>query len=123
MAVKRATQKQELFFNKVVENTSLGNPKPLGTLARESGYGKISLQTGRIIDSKGFQSLLNTIDDISIISRINEIMNDDDKRSSLTAADMLLKLKNRYPDQTTKAIGLFGVIEGLQKQNGEKDLE
>jgi hypothetical protein len=120
--MKGATQKQKTFFKKVVENTTLGNPKPLGALALESGYGKISKQPCRIMNSQGFQSLLAQIDDDIVLKKVVEILGGDDKRASLSAADMLLKLKNRYPDQATKAVGLFGVISGLKKVEGEEEL-
>ena len=82
------------------------NPKTAGVILRESGYGKISKQPCRILQSKGFQELLAQIDDQDILKRVHEILVDDDKRSSLVAADMLLKLKDKYPAGKLK-LGAF----------------
>ena len=108
------TLKQKTAFKKVLENVSEGNPKSAHQLLTESGYHKIAKQPSRILDSKGFQALLSTIDDKVILDRINEILSDTDKRSSLTAADMLLKLKDRYPASKSKVIGLFETIGNLE---------
>ena len=93
------TPKQRKAFEGVVENLKADKPQPMGVVLRKAGYGRIANSPCRILGSKGFQSLLDTIDDDIILGRIKEILTDDDKRSSLTAADMLLKLKNRYPDK------------------------
>mgnify|MGYP001567224638 CR=1 FL=1 len=81
----------------MLENAEQGNPKTAGQILVESGYGKISKQPCRVLRSKGFQELLNDINDKTVLDRIYNILEDDDKRSSLVAADMLLKLKDRYP--------------------------
>lgn len=118
-----ATPKQKKMFKKTIENLEVEKPRPLGVLAVESGYSPgISKQPSRIINSQGFQELLSKIDDNAILNRITEILQDEDKRSSLTAADMLLKLKKRYPDQNSRAVGLLGVLGELTKKENEKDL-
>ena len=101
------TLKQRTAFNKIVENAANGNPKSARAILAESGYGKIQHQACRILQSKGFQELLAEIDDQSILTRVREILLDDDKRSSLVAADMLLKLKDKYPAGKLK-LGAFG---------------
>lgn len=92
-----ATLKQKTAFNKVLENVSTGNPQTAGQILVSAGYKKISKQPSRIFNSIGFQKLLAQVDDMAVLKRITEILLDSDKRSSLTAADMLLKLKDRYP--------------------------
>jgi hypothetical protein len=75
------------------------SPRPLGVVFREAGYGKLAKQPGRIISLQGFQLLLAKVNDEEVIDRVVEILRDEDKRSSLTAADMLFKLKGRYPKE------------------------
>jgi hypothetical protein len=92
------TIKQKTAFKKVMENMEKGNPKTAGELLVESGYSsKASRIPSRVFKSDGFKELLDQIDDNAILSRIYQILRDDDKRSSLSAADMLLKLKDKYP--------------------------
>ena len=105
------TLKQQTLFDKVLVNVRNGNPKSLGALMIESGYHKISEQPIRIIKSKGFQYLLGQIDDKIILGRVFEILLSDDKRSALTSADMLLKLKDRYPDKVIK----IGALQQIQE--------
>jgi hypothetical protein len=104
-----ATLKQKTAFKKTLKNIEERNPKSMGEIMLESGYSKATaINPGKnLIQKKGWQELLAAIDDGAILKRIIEILLDTDKRSSLTAADMLLKLKNKYPDQKTKAMGLF----------------
>ncbi len=109
-----ATIKQKTLFQKLLENVSNGNPKSLAVLAQESGYRKIAYQSGRIIEAKGFQELLRKIDDEIILAKVYEVLLSEDKRSSLAAADILLKLKNRYPAGESKFIGLFGNLDSLK---------
>jgi hypothetical protein len=112
-----ATLKQKTAFKKMLENVSEGNPKTMGQVLVESGYGKISKQVSRVLDSKGFQELLATIDDKEITDRFVEIVRDEDKRASIQAGIELLKLKDRYPATKSKIIGLFEKIGELE--NGE----
>ena len=101
------TLKQKTAFKKVLENEACGNPKTAGQILRESGYSpKLSLQPSRIFKSDGFQELMKQVDDNVILSRVYSILQDDDKRSSLVAADMLLKLKDRFPAGKIK-LGAF----------------
>jgi len=93
------TLKQRAAFKGLMETVVKGENKSKAAILREAGYGDISRSAIRVFDSKGFQELLSKINDEDILARVYEILNDDDKRSSLTAADMLLKLKNRYPDK------------------------
>ena len=109
------TLKQKTAFKKMVKNIADGNPKSMGEIMIESGYEENSaIKPSQLTNSKGFQLLLSRIDDEVILSRIKEILVDTDKRSSLTAADMLLKLKDRYPASKSKVIGLFETIGNLE---------
>ncbi len=113
MSTAKPTTRQRRAFNILVDRTMKGEKPSRREILAEAGYNKISHQPSRIWDSKGFQSLLATINDQNIVLKIEEILNSDDKRSALTAADMLLKLKGRYPDHGTKMVGLFAKIGEL----------
>jgi|TARA_R100001530_G_C4309231_1_gene152550 hypothetical protein len=84
----------------------------------ESGYA-VSVQNSpqRVTESAGFQYLLAQIDDDIILGRLFSILVDDDKRASLQSADMLLKLKDRYPQNKLRAmkyqdeLGSISVVE------------
>ena len=112
-----ATLKQQTAFKKVSENIGITNPKTSGEILLESGYSKSISESPKVVfQSKGFQELLNQIDDGVILNKLYEILKSDDKRSALTSADMLLKLKNKYPDRITTGIQLFG---GITKRDEE----
>ncbi len=71
---------------------------------RESGYSEYTAKNPEknLTSKAGWQQLLASIDDMEIIRKIREILVSTDKRASLSAADMLLKLKDRYPAARTK---------------------
>jgi len=51
----------------------------------------------KVTKSLSWNFLLGTIDDRVILTRVMRILNSQDNRSALQAADMLLKLKDKYP--------------------------
>jgi len=69
-----------------------------------------------LVRTDSWQKLLTEIDDSAITDRLTDILNDTDKRASLTAADMLLKLKDKYPSNKTKTINYQVDMDGLTKE-------
>ena len=70
----------------------------MGEVLIESGYSKsISTTPTAITKSKGWQELLNEIDDDELLKKVRAIALDSDKRASLQAIDMIMKLKDKYP--------------------------
>ena len=111
------TLKQRTAFKKMVKNMSEGNPKTMGEILLETGYDiTTSEKPIKVISSKGFQLLLDKIDDEVILNRFREILVDEDKRASLQAGVELLKLKDRYPASKSKVIGLFETIGSLEQE-------
>lgn len=51
----------------------------------------------KLTNSIAFKEVIGMVDDAELIAKVREIALDDDKRASLQAIDMLLKLKDRYP--------------------------
>ena len=60
----------------------------------------------KVTATKTWAWLLAQIKDADILARVYGILLDEDKRSSLIAADMLLKLKDKYPAGKLK-LGAF----------------
>lgn len=94
-----STVKQKLALEKVIENR--GN---ISRSMREVGYAPSTAKNpSNLTSSKGWNELLRVvIDDQTLVQRIYEIAQQDDKRAALQAIDMLLKLKDRYPAGTIK---------------------
>ena len=92
------TFKQKQALKKILENR--GN---ISKSMREVGYASNTAKNPKnLTESKGWKELLAEIDDEIILSKIRKILLSDDKRASLSAADMLLKLKDKYPASKTK---------------------
>ena len=119
MSSKRATIRQKRAFDLTLETIKNDRvPKTKKQILVEAGYGKVAEQPSRVFESQGFKKLLARIDDNVILARVEEILLGDDKRSSLTAAEMLLKLKDRFPASKSKVVGLFEAVKGL-REDGE----
>ena len=78
--------------------------KTMGKAMRKAGFSDAySTNPKQMMETKTWKELLLDIDDSPILKRIKELALDkSDKRASLQAIDMLLKLKNYYPDQKIK---------------------
>ena len=101
-------------FTNCLENVKQGKEMNVKREMLDAGYSKTSASVGIIKKTKTWQKLLSEIDDEEILEKVKEILKAEDKRSSLTAADMLLKLKDRYPAQKSKIVGLFDRISELE---------
>ena len=90
---------QEKAFNLRLQAIKENKPKPMSRVLREAGYSKkAALHPKRVIESKGWQELLSEIDDGGLLKELKAIAYDKaDKRAKLTAIDMLMKLKDKYP--------------------------
>ena len=81
---------------------------------RKFGYSDSSARALTATRTKTWAELLNKIDDEVLIDKMNEIAISEDKRASLQAIDMSWKLKDKYPAQKSKIIGLFEKITDLE---------
>ena len=92
---------QSLAFKEAVRRIEGGERVVWGDIMRDVGYSDITAKNPgkNLLEKDAFKILLTTISDEVILGRLVQILVDEDKRSSLTAADMLLKLKDRYPDK------------------------
>ena len=104
-----ATINQKNAFKKTVERIKDNKRVVMGEVMRESGYSnETALKPRLLTKSKGWNELLAQIEDDKILERLYEIALDkNDKRATLQAVDMLLKLKDKYPDNKLR----LGAIE------------
>lgn len=102
--MRKPTIKQKIAFTKLIEKIENKEPIKMGEIMLQSGFSKVTaVNPGKnLLEKVGWQQLLAKIDDSVILERINNILIDEDKRASLQAADMLLKLKDRYPANKIK---------------------
>lgn len=86
---------------------SIRNDKKInfGKILAQAGYSETMQKTpSRVFESNGFQQLLAQIDDQLILTRLANILMKGKDNDSLKSADMLLKLKDRYPQKKLKAM-------------------
>jgi len=92
--------RQKTAFNKTLENIAIKKPVVMENVMIESGYSKATAINPykNLISKKGWNELLAQIDDNKVLNNISKIANDlTDKRSALSANEVLLKLKDRFP--------------------------
>jgi len=102
-----------------VEKIKQKKPVKMGKVMIEAGFSKSTARVPKqLTESKGWQQLLAKVDDSAILDKLNAIAMDiKDKRACLQAIDILLKLKDKYPAQKSKIVGLFDTISGLEKKD------
>ena len=104
--VSLAKKRIKNVFTATLKNVSNGKIANVENEMLKAGYSKSSARCLKITKTKTWAKLLAEIDDEEILNKVKSIMRDEDKRSSLTAADMLFKLKDRYPAGKIK-LGAF----------------
>ena len=104
-----ATINQKNAFKKTVERIKDNKRVVMGEVMRDVGYSnETALKPKLLTSSKGWQDLMAQIDDATLLQRLYDIALDkNDKRATLQAVDMLLKLKDKYPDSKLR----LGAIE------------
>ena len=123
--VKTPTIKQQITFRNLLCAIEAGERFCMKGLMLESGYApNTAINPGLNLTSKrGWQFLLSSISDEVILAKIYEVMLAEDKRTSLVAADILLKLKDRYPASKSKVVGLFQELKGLEEDEPDRNTE
>ena len=106
------TTKQKMAFGELLRKIETREPFDLKNIMINAGYTEATAKNPEknLTSKTGWQQLLAQIDDQVILAKIYEILLGDDKRSSLTAADMVLKLKDKFPQRDSKLAGMFGVF-------------
>ena len=108
-----ATELQKRAFEIKLEKVKGNKPVKIGAVMIEAGYSKKTAEKPKdLTESKGWQELLNEINDAGLLKKLIKIaMDESDKRACLEAIDKLLKLKDRYPAGKFK----FGAYEERDK--------
>jgi hypothetical protein len=116
MKKNKVTPRQELTFSAMMKAIEAGEGFSLQELMTNNGYAPATAHNPgkNLVRKEGWQQLMSQIDDGVILAKIYEVLLDKDKDGSLKAADMLLKLKDRYPAQKSKIVGLFDKISALE---------
>ena len=114
MKTTAAKKRIHNVFNKSLENIKDGKEPNVMNVAIGEGYSRSYAHAGLITKTKTWQELLNEIQDDVLRDKLMEIALDTgDKRASLTALDMILKLKNKYPAKELKFGAMQRAVEEL----------
>ena len=87
---------------------------------RKAGYSEATAHNPQYITRlPTFQDILNGVSDDIVIQRIIKALVSEDNRAALQAADMLLKLKDRYPAGKLKVQAYHEEVEKLQASGSQ----
>jgi UDP-N-acetylenolpyruvoylglucosamine reductase len=111
------TLAQRLTFEEVTAQIVRGERPNLSKAQRKVGYKESTIKrSSNLTKSVGWKELMDTINDNEILARVREIATDkEDKRACLQAADMIFKLKDRYPAGKLKVQEYTEEISRLQE--------
>ena len=115
--VTLAKKRIKNVFDNTLKDIRSGKKVSISGAMKKEGYSESSCRALKVKKTKTWETLLKSVDDEIILKKIYEILQGDDKRSSLTSADMLLKLKDKYPAQKSKVMGLFQAIDDLKDEH------
>lgn len=110
----KPTIRQKAVFNDVVKKVGAGEPVVLKEIMISKGYSPATAHNPEknLTNKTAWHLLMAKIDDEEILEKVRSIALGDDTRSCLVAADMIFKLKDRYPDKKIK-IGAFDEREAV----------
>ncbi len=112
----KPTIRQKTTFDELLKAIQSGQPFSWKAVMTKGGYSKNTAVCPEynLVSKEGFQQLLSKIDDAAILAKVYTIIFGEDSRSSLNAADMIFKLKDRFPAQKSKVVGLFDTLSSLE---------
>ena len=97
-------------FNDSLKNVRAGKTADVSNTMKKHGYSESSAKALKVKQTKTWQELLNKIDDEKVLTMLDEIVEDkSDKRARIEAGKEIMKLKDRYPKDKTKLIGLYEI--------------
>lgn len=110
------TALQEKAFKLKVEQAKSGERKPMGQIMKEAGYAEsTSRQPDQLTKSKSWQEMLSAIDEQPVIDAIvKDCFDKKDKRNAFNNRQLLMRLKDRFPKDKTKLIGIFDSLSSLE---------
>lgn len=112
----KPTTKQRLAFDNLIKALQSGSAFNMENIMLKAGYTKATAHNPdkNLTSKTGWNKLLSKISDEAIISKFEEILNDTDKRSSLSAGIELLKLKDRYPDKKLRVGNIDEMLNDIR---------
>jgi hypothetical protein len=113
---KSPTINQKRAFDTMLTKIKNKEIVNMGEIMIDSGYSKATAvnPAKNLTLKEGWKSLLAQIDDNEVLERVIEIATDiSDKRACLAGADMIFKLKDRYPAGKLKVTQLEEEINEL----------
>ena len=84
-------------FNRAVEDIKNKKKPVISAIMREEGYSASSAHSLTATKTATWEYLLAQISDDVVLSRVYRILAGNDARASLQAAEMLFKLKDKFP--------------------------
>lgn len=113
MATNKQRQTHKVLIDSIVNK---GSVLTMQDAMIKGGYSPQVARNPKVVtESKGWQELLLKYNDELLMDRLNDIaLDNEDKRSSIEAIKEIFKLKDRYPAQRSKIIGLFDKISELE---------
>jgi hypothetical protein len=114
---RQPTIAQRITYNEVLGQIARGERANITKAMKKAGYAPSTIRKQvDVTRSNGWKALLAQIDDNALLSRVSEIaLAKEDKRASLQAVDMLMKLKDRYPAGKLKVTEYDEEISKLQE--------
>ena len=103
------TELQKKAINIKLQKIKEHKPTKMGEIMIEAGYSEKSAEyPKRLTESKGWKYLLELyLPDERLIETHSELLNSKDQRVKMEALKEGYKVKEKYPEQKTKILGLF----------------
>lgn len=113
-----ATALQEKAMEVKLEKIRANKPVKMGEVMVEAGFKPSTARNPKdLTESEGWAELsARYLDEAKALKTLNDLMSDEneDKDNRLKASVETLKLKDRYPQKTNIAVGLFQTLDQLE---------
>lgn len=103
-------------FENSLKNVRDGKKPNISGNMRKQGYSESSSKALKVKETKTWKELLNKIDDSKVLNMLDEIVEDkSDKRARIEAGKEIMKLKDRYPRDKSKLVGLYERLDDIEE--------
>lgn len=104
-------------FNSAVKNMAEGKQPNISTEMAKQGYSPSYSRALGVVRTETWKELLGLIDEESILRNLNDIAcSKDDKRATIAASSLLMRLGDRFPANKSQVITLFDKLSELEKE-------
>ena len=106
------------IFDKTLQAVEKGSDKSTGEIMIDSGYSPATAKnpTANLIGKDVWKYMLDQIDDKAVITRLYQILQSENESSALKSADIILKLKDKYPTNKLKVMQYDEELESLKEE-------